>query len=230
MWQALRSELAPLGVEIVTVAMDTAGADAARPFVEAAQSEHPSLLDVEHRIGDLFGVINVPNSIWIDESGTIVRPVEPAFPNDQPRDGAKWQLTDEMPELMRDMLTEANKIKSDPVGYVARLRDWAANGADSAHALRPEQVLAASGQRTHAQSEAAAHFELAQHLWRDGHQDVAKPHFREARRLFPDNWTYKRQAWTFGHPMQGPSEGLEGSWLDDIKAIGAENYYPELVV
>ena len=230
MWQALRTELAPLGVEIVTVAMDTAGAEVAMPFVEAAHPEHPSLLDVEHRIGDLFGVINVPNSVWIDEAGNIVRPVEPAFPNDKPRDPGRWQLTDDMPQVMRDMLTEANKIKTDSVGYVTRLRDWAANGAASVHALSPDRVLAASGQRTKDQADAAAHFELAQHLWRTGDESAAKPHFREARRLFPENWTYKRQAWTFADPMQGRSADLEGSWLDDIREVGAENYYPELVV
>ncbi len=37
MWQELRSELHPQGLEIVTVALDTGGAEAARPWIEAAQ-------------------------------------------------------------------------------------------------------------------------------------------------------------------------------------------------
>ena len=36
MWQALRTELHPLGVEIVTVGIDAAGPEACRPFIEAA--------------------------------------------------------------------------------------------------------------------------------------------------------------------------------------------------
>ena len=51
--------------------------------------------------------------------------------------------------------------------------------------------------------------------------------FREAHRLQPDNWTYKRQAWEFVDPiLQGPSEQYEGDWLSDVRKIGAENYYP----
>ena len=75
-------------------------------------------------------------------------------------------------------------------------------------------------------SEAAASFELGQHLHRSGHPDDAVRWFREAHRLQPDNWTYKRQAWSFLDPFQGPSEQYEGDWLTDVRKIGAENYYP----
>ena len=46
MWQDLRNELFSKGLEIVTVGIDTAGAEACRPFIEAARPEHPSLIDV----------------------------------------------------------------------------------------------------------------------------------------------------------------------------------------
>ena len=78
MWQAFREEVHDKGVEVVTVGLDTAGPDACRPYIEAAQPEHPSLIDAHHRMAELFGVINIPNAIWIDEGGRIVRPAEPA--------------------------------------------------------------------------------------------------------------------------------------------------------
>ena len=74
----------------------------------------------------------------------------------------------------------------------------------------------------------AAHFELGQHLYRAGRRDEAVPHLREAHRLQPQNWTYKRQAWSFADPAQGPTDLYEGNWLDDVLKIGAENYYPAL--
>ena len=74
-------------------------------------------------------------------------------------------------------------------------------------------------------SDAAAHFELGQHLYRAGEIDGARAHFREAHRLDPANWTYKRQAWSFEDPFQGPTEHYDGDWLSDVRALGAENYY-----
>ena len=52
--------------------------------------------------------------------------------------------------------------------------------------------------------------------------------FREAHRLAPDNWTYKRQAWTFADPLQGPTSEYESDWLSEVRKIGAESYYPAL--
>ncbi len=49
--------------------------------------------------------------------------------------------------------------------------------------------------------------------------------FRESHRLAPDNWTYRRQAWSFADPGQGPTEKYEGDWLSDVERTGAENYY-----
>lgn len=132
-----------------------------------------------------------------------------------------------------EMLGEVKKIQTDPERYVAAIRDWVAKGAESEFALSPDEVVARSRPRGRSEAEAAAAFELAQHLWREGARDAAVPWFRRAHELDPSNWTYKRQAWTFattpeGEPsdlMQGPNELFEGNWLDDVRAIGAENYY-----
>ena len=75
---------------------------------------------------------------------------------------------------------------------------------------------------------AAAHFELGEHLHRTGNTELAVKHWRESHRLQPDNWTYRRQAWTFADPTQGPTEAYEGYRLGDVRKIGAENYYPAL--
>ena len=172
----------------------------------------------------------MPNAVWIDEDGMIVRPSHPAHHTVSP-------LRDmEVPEglgRVGEMLTEVKKVKTDPVGYVAALRDWVARGAESSYALSPEEVVARSRPRDAARAEASAAFELAQHLHRAGSHAVAIPWFRRAHELDPGNWTYKRQAWTLettepGQPsdlMQGPTDVYAGNWLDDVKAIGAENYY-----
>src|SRR5258708_31844892 len=68
------------GLEIVTVALDTGGTEAVGPWMEAANPDHPSLIDQAHLLDELLGVVNVPNGVWIDEQGMIVRPPEPAYP------------------------------------------------------------------------------------------------------------------------------------------------------
>jgi Tetratricopeptide repeat len=223
-WQEVRAELHPQGLEVVTVALDTGGAEAAGPWIEAAQPEHPSLIDEAHLLDELLGIVNVPSGVWIDEQGIIVRPPEPAFPGRAVL--SEMEFPDDLPPQLAEMLDESSKIRIEPERYLAALRDWAANGADSKFVLGPDEVLERSARRPIEVSQAAACFELGQHLHRSGHPQEAVRWFREAHRLQPDNWTYKRQAWSFVDPLQGPSEEYEGDWLSDVRKIGAENYYP----
>ena len=81
MWQALYEELAAQNFVVIAVAMDSREGDAL-PWIEAAHPTYPTLIDREHLMAELFGVVNVPQAIWIDETGTIVRPPETAGSTD----------------------------------------------------------------------------------------------------------------------------------------------------
>jgi hypothetical protein len=227
-WQEVREELHPRGLEVVTVALDVGGPEAAKEFVDAANPSHPSLLDETHVLGEKFGVVNVPNGVWIDEDGVIVRPAEPAFPGRNPIMETFEQLdTSQFPPELREVIDEAKKIKTDPEAYKAALVDWVQKGVNSRFALTPDEVVNRSQSRSLDEATAAAEFELGQHLHRNGNHDAAIPHWREAHRLQPDNWTYRRQAWNFEDPVrQGPTDVYESSWIGDVKKVGAENYYP----
>ena len=225
MWQKLRDELNLKGLEIVAVALDS-NVDAARGVIEANVPNHPSLIDTQHTLGALYGVVNVPSGIWIDEEGMIVRPPEPAFPAPSPLRDA--EIPEGLPDQIRDMLTEAKKIRNEPEVYIAALRDWVEHGSESRFALAPDEVIERSRPRPREEGLAAAHFELGEHLHRAGSTELAVKHWREAHKLQPDNWTYRRQAWSSVEPTQGPSDQYEGDWLSDVRKIGAENYYPPL--
>jgi hypothetical protein len=222
-WQEIRCELHPKGLEVVTVALDTGGADAAGQWIDRARPAHPALIDETHELGRLLGIVNVPSGVWIDEDGVIVRPPETAFPG-------KVTLPDTAPESPRlgEIVEETMKIRVSPKRYLAALRDWVDSGADSRFALDPGEVVARSKPLPPEASLAAAHFELAQHLHRSGAVDAAIPHFAEARRLEPGNWAYKRQAWSFADPLQIETGPYEGDWLSDIRELGPESYYAPL--
>ena len=222
----MREELHPQGLEVVSVALDAGGIAAAGPWLERARITHPALIDEAHVLDELLGVVNVPTGVWIDEGGTLVRPPEPAFPW-RPRELSE-ELLAQLPALTVEQLGEAQKMRIEPERYVAALRDWVAHGARSRFALSPDELLARSQPRDESHARAGACFELAQHLHRRGLQDDAVPWFREAHRLAPENWTYRRQAWSLADPSQGPTRAYESDWLTDVRRIGAENYYPPL--
>ena len=224
MWQQLRSELHSQGLEIVTVALDTDTKWTMR-WIEKAAPEHPSLIDRAHLVDELFGIVNVPSGVWIDEDGMIVRPPEPAPAQRPPeRPSARAQQD----AVLSASMAESAKLRNESEKYIAALRDWVAKGKESRYALTPDEVVERSRPRGVDEATAAAHFELGQHAYRAGREDDAVRHFREAHRLDFANWTYKRQAWSLADPSQGPTEQYEGDWLSDVKKIGAENYYPAL--
>jgi hypothetical protein len=239
---------------VVTVSMDMDGAASAREWVEEAGAEHPSLVDPEHRLDAAFGVVNVPNVVWIDEDGIIVRPPEPGWA--APVSYPDW-LASRLDEQVRKAIAEAEAEGREPVdprrtmgggqdrdGYADAVRDWARHGAASRFALSPDEVIAASQPRDPHRSEAAARFELGRHLWLSGDRDAAIGHWKVCHERQPDNWTYKRQAWSLvgneqlgggvaGRFNQGPLPGREhewpfpGSFRDDVAAMEPGQYYPK---
>jgi hypothetical protein len=235
-WQALSLELAPFGVEVVSIALDLGGPDAARPWIEAAQPTHPSLIDQAHVTDELLGFVNVPMAVWIDEDGLLVQPAHVAQVTLGAGADRDKPLPDGLPDDLRQLLETVRRIPRTAEQYVPALKDWAANGKDSRYARTPGEVVARSQPRPPEHAEAAAAFELAQHLHRTVSPDAAVPWFRRAHELDPDNWTYKRQAWTLATTAEGqpsdlrqlPTEQYEGSWFADVSASGPESYYPPL--
>lgn len=230
MWQELRNEVHPKGLEIVTVALDV-DADAARPFVEAAAAEHPSLVDRAHVVDEVFGMVNVPNGVWVDEEGTLVRAAEPAHPGHNPvTESFRTMDPSTLPPELAEVLGEARKIRTEPERYREMVLDWVERGSDSEFVHPPDEVIARSHVRDHDVATAAAEFEIGEHLHNAGDHAAAIRHWREAHRLHPDNWTYRRQAWNFEDPIrQGRTDVYDSSWYEDVKKIGAESYYPPLV-
>jgi hypothetical protein len=238
-WQVLRNELHGQGFELVTVGLDTLGGVGCRAFIEAAKPEHPSLIDQHHVLADLFGVINIPSSVWIDERGMIVRPAEAApAPPRAASAPPRLNLPSQVPQRFAEMMVEAGKIKQSAEEYHAALRDWVAHGGASPYALGPEEVIKRSRPRDRDKSLGHAHFALATELEIQGDHEAAIQHFREAHRLVPESWTFRRQAWSLERVGEGPLarfwQGPDpanpdawpyaGDWLHDVRETGAENY------
>jgi hypothetical protein len=247
---------------VVAVGIETSGPEACREFIELANPDHPSLIDATHQMESRFGVVNIPNVVWIDEDGMIVRPAEPGWPGptqlpsfltrrmQAPKEEEERELTPEEQRERDDQRAQAARVRNIVSGgqdrdtYPDAIRDWVQKGAASAFTMSPSEVVARSQPRPMTKSEGAAHFELGDHLWRAGRKDAAIAHFREAHRLQPENWTYKRQAWSLvgfdqsggnemGRFMQNPLPGREEEWpfdsdfQRDVAKLGPGEYYPK---
>jgi hypothetical protein len=227
-WQKLREDWFPQGLEIVSVSLDSTGGQMARAQIEAANAEYPCLIDAAHRVDQVFGIRNVPEGVWIDENGVIVRPAEPAAPQEMTVMLHNVPMDENSPEHQKRMMDECWNIDVNAENYVTAVRDWVENGARSQFALTPEEVLERSRPRSPEVAVAAAEFALGQHLHERGDIEGATTHFREAHRLQPENWTYRRQAWHFADPtLQGPAQDwpYDSDWLTETRKVGAQNYY-----
>lgn len=198
---------------MITVAFDSGGAEAARPWIELAKPTHPSLVDAEHRVAELYEMVNVPMAVWIDESGRIVRPAEPSGAGDGFRqmDRKTFALA---PEILAEYARRAQV-------YKAALRDWVRRGVASEHALRPDEVAARTRGPSDADARAHACFALGRHLAQSGRGAEAQALFAEAVRLAPENWSIRRQALWFESPE---APGGPKFW-SAVDALGARPYY-----
>jgi hypothetical protein len=204
--------------------------EAARPFDEAATPTHPSLVDPALSLVEMLGITNVPFGLWIDEDGTIVRPPEVAFtPRDEPAgDRAEQQarMIEQLPPEHRKVVQGMMSATTDTSRYAIALRDWVANGERSQYVLPPDEVVDRSRPRPASAAEAAAEFELGQHLHRAGHKLDAAAHFARAHELDPENWSYPREAFSLVDETMGDPYGT--NLLAEVGRVGPDTFYPPL--
>jgi tetratricopeptide (TPR) repeat protein len=158
------------------------------------------LIDQEHVVSKLYNMVNVPTGVWIDERGKIVRPNEVAFIDDRFK----------------------NFTGLDSAPYLSALKDWVEKGEKSAYVMSEEQLEKRLAPPDPDAMRASAEFGLGEQLYKAGHLAEAIPHFKEAQRLNPKSWNYKRQAYKLS------SESDYGTTFSQEvqKAGGSKVYYP----
>ena len=149
-----------------TVALDKSPEDA-RPYIEAAQPTHPSVIDTEHLLAELYNVKNVPTMLWIDEEGRVCRPHDTQFGT--------------------DTFTQFHHKLSAP--YLEMIRAWVRDGKG---ALAPDEVRRHQELPTPEVQQARAERALAWHLHQRGRSEAAERHFQRAGELAPGDWTIRR--------------------------------------
>ena len=160
-WHALADELEPLGLDLVAVALDD---DEERVRHWTGKADLPPVLDPDHRLSDVFGVVNVPSTVWLDEQGRVAKPPTIAPGDDQFKD---------FTEVEAERHHEA-------------LRQWVREGVvpDGAAEDEPDEGL----------RRARAERRLAGWLHQQGREEAARRHFDAAVELAPLDFSIRRSS------------------------------------
>ena len=128
-----------------------------RLLARAGVPQYPCLIDQKHIVGELYDIINVPMTVWIDEQGRIVRPAESAGVNDSVR--ALDPQTFTMPA---DVAAESKRLRTS---YVGAIRDWVEKGERSEFVLSPEEARLRTQVPEDTDALAMANFRMGEHLF-----------------------------------------------------------------
>ena len=181
------------------MAQDTGGAKDAGPWITAAKPEYTALIDEKQIVTQKYGMVNVPTGVWIDEQGRIVRPNEVAFIDDRFK----------------------SFTNMESANYIDAIRDWAARGAKSVYALSEDELKARLRPVNDDRLTADAEFALGEFLFKQGKGADAIPYFKEAQRLDPDNWNYKRQAWA----LSDADRDYGTNFKKEVQKLNGKPYY-----
>jgi tetratricopeptide (TPR) repeat protein len=198
-WQKFYHDLNDKNFEIISIAQDTGGAKDAAPWITAAKPEYVALIDDKHLVTQLYNMVNVPTAVWINEKGMIVRPNEVAYVDNRYK--------------------AMHGIDAGP--YLDAIRDWVANGDRSPFVMNEQEVKERLKPQSAERSMADAEFALAEYMHKAGKGEDAIPHFKEAQRLDPDNWNYKRQAWA----LSDAEKNYGTSFMKEVQKLNGKPYY-----
>jgi len=185
--------------EIVSIAQDTGGARDAGPWITREKLDYTVLIDEQHAVTQRYGMVNVPTAVWINEQGRIVRPGEVAYVDDRYK--------------------AFHHIDAAP--YLEAIRDWAQNGDRSRYVFSEAEMKQRLKTANPERAQADAEFALAEYLYKKGYGAEAIAHFKEAQRLAPDNWNYKRQAWA----LSDAERDYGTTFMNEVKKLNGKPYY-----
>ena len=154
------------GFTLIGVALD-ADEPAVREWATQAELTFPVLVDRQQLLSELYGIVNVPASVWIDESGRIVRPADTAMGDDRFRAFTHVDSSVHHDLLRRWVLEDRRDLDDASV---------------RAHQVLPDDDI----------QRARLHRRIGVFVGDGGDEAGREHHLREAERLAPMDWTIMR--------------------------------------
>jgi tetratricopeptide (TPR) repeat protein len=224
-WQRFYEKHHQDNFEILSVSMDTQGAEVARRFTEAAGVTYPSAVDRAQGLWDLYGFPVVPNGFFVDEQGILRYAKIGDFDARNPVDVAAIERLLAAPSIppatppgfeytrsIEEALHRAEEaVKRDPASLDLRLTlaERRVEAKQDAQGLREFQsVVEKNPESTRALvGMATAYLDL-------GQKEKALSALRQASALDPGNWIIHKQIWAIGHPEEF-YPAINGKWQEE---------------
>ena len=187
--------------------------EAAQPWVDEALPTFVTLIDKNHQLSSLYNMVNVPQAVWIDEDGKIVRPTESGGSIDILRE-FDLEIMGFKPEAME-------RAAAAKATYTAAVKDWAINGNESPYVFDSDAARVLVEPMTNDMAMAHTKFQLGQYLLQNRRGGEADRLFSECRDLHPSSWNIFRQTTEKTDMGIAASEDFWGK----VTSLGDKEYY-----
>lgn len=193
--------------------MDIQGANAARPYVEAAGVTYTALVDENNILGELFGVNYVPLHYIIDEYGIY-----------RMKEGDQQKIAD---FLKGNKVNMDLVVKADPAPSmydIDRLETIAARHPDNpvAHLMLGDALVQQKkyeeGMEEYRKAmkldteSAEGPFRIGRTLLKQNKKDEALVELKKASKMDEGNWIIIKQIWAIEHPEKFYEGSVDYGW------------------
>jgi len=156
-------------------------------------------------VSSLYNLVNVPSAIWIDEEGRIRRINEGTYSKEHVIGGFQIGTNE----------------------YRRAVLDWIVNGENSIYIWSETQSKEKIQRQTSEESLAGVKFRLGVYFFERGNELLARTYWEEAQQLYPDNWNFHRQDWSFIGDGSGGDKFRDKAAETDLYG-GTKPYYEPL--
>lgn len=208
-WQAFYEKYRENNVIVVAAAIDIQGAEAARPYIEAAGAEYVNLIDANNLLGELFGLKAVPNTLLIDEKGRFVGKASQKQAEEWAAKPVGAPLEKRAPA--HETSLKAVEALSRALPYDAPLHTLRAElyerMGEAERALNAyERAMKLDAQ------DARRCFRYAKLLLQLNRKKEAAEQMRAALKLDPKNYIIRKQIWAVENPERFYNGGIDWGW------------------
>lgn len=194
---------------VIAAAIDIQGAEAARPYIEAAGAEYVNLIDANNLLGELFGLRAVPNTLLIDEKGRFVGKASQQEAEEWAKKpiGAPLEKMDPAHETsLKAVEALSRAFPYDAAFHTLRAELYEREGEAERALNAYERAVKLDAK------DASRRFRYAKLLLQLNRKEEAAEQMKAALKQDPKNYIIRKQIWAVENPERFYEGGIDWGW------------------